>query len=176
MEIILDILTVLVAAFTLLLLVTAISFIFFTKIPYVPSNTKLLKKFFKENVPKKGEILYDLGAGDGKILFLAEKLGLQAIGYEISPLPYVLGKITQFFKKAKIELHFKNFFKQNLGKADYIYCYLFPELTQKCFEKVQAECKPGTYFICNTFRLKSHTPKLELKSSSNKNKLFIYQI
>jgi SAM-dependent methyltransferase len=175
-ETLLNLLTILVAAFTLLLILTAMSFIFFTRIPYVPSNTKLLEKFFKHHEPKKGEVFYDLGAGDGRMLFLANKFGLKAIGYEISPLPYLLGKIANVFKQAKIQLHFKNFLKHNLSSANYVYCYLFPKLTQQCFEKVQKECQPGTYFICNTFSLKSKAPELVIEVPKHKNKLYIYQI
>lgn len=174
-EVILNILTILVATLTLLMVLTAISFIFFTRIPYVPSKLTLLKKYFQENPPTKGSKFYDLGAGDGRVLFLAEQEGLNAIGYEIAPLPYLLGKIKQVFTGSKIELIFKSFLKQNLSDADYVYCYLFPQLTEDSFQKVKTECKPGTYFICNTFSLKSQTPELILESEAVKNKLYVYK-
>lgn len=174
-EVILNILTILIATFTLLMVLTAISFIFFTRIPYVPSKLELLQKYFRENPPEEGKKFYDLGAGDGRVLFLAEKEGLNATGYEISPLPFLLGKIQQIFTGSKVKLLFKNFLKQNISDANYVYCYLFPKLTEDSFQKVKTECKPGTYFICNTFSLKSQKPESTLESTKSKNKLYIYK-
>lgn len=175
-SIILDILAIIMMLFTILLLLTGLSYLFYTRIPYVPSKTRELEKFLSEQSPDKNNHFYDLGAGDGRVLFLAEKFGLQPIGYEVSPLPYLLARLGKIFRRSKARIYFKNFLKANLKDAKYVYCYLFPEMTGTLYEKACRECRPGTYFICNTFSLKSVRPEQTYFDKKQKPKLFIYKI
>jgi DNA-directed RNA polymerase beta subunit len=51
---------------------------------------------------KKGEKVYDIGCGDGRMVYLAAKdYKANAVGLELSPLVYALAKIRQFFWRSK---------------------------------------------------------------------------
>lgn len=175
-NILLDIMTVIMALFTIVLVLTLLTYLFYTHVPYVPSKTQELEKFLHELKPQKNDLFYDLGAGDGRVLFLAERFGLQPIGYEVAPLPYLLTLFAKLIKRSRVRMHFSNFLKADLSHAKYIYCYLFPELTHTAYQKACRECKPGSYFICNTFSLKSVQPLRIYFDQKQKPKLFIYQI
>lgn len=175
-NILLDIAAAIMVFFTLVLIFTMISYLFVTHVPYVPSKTKELKKFLQEFKPAKDALFVDLGCGDGKVLFLAEQFGVQPLGYEVSPLPYLLALIDKLIKSSKARLLFRNFLKADFSKADLIYCYLLPELTNTAYQKARKECRPGTYFICNTFSLKSVQPLKTYFDQKQKPKLFIYKI
>jgi hypothetical protein len=169
-----DIAMFLMVGFTLLLLATTISF-FFIKIPSVPSSRRLLNLLFEQMKFEKGATFVDLGAGGGRVLFQAEKHGLAAHGYEISILPYLWSLMSKALRRSKVALNFANFFKQDLSKAKYVYCYLFSETVAEAWDKVKAENPAGTYFITNTFRLKSEKPVRTLLDHKQKPKIFIYQ-
>ena len=58
----------------------------FSSAPYVPMRKKDLARFLDIAEIKKGDVVYDLGCGDGRILMSAKKMGARAIGLEISML------------------------------------------------------------------------------------------
>lgn len=147
----------------------------FIKVPYVPSAGSVVRLLFDNFTFQKGQTFIDIGAGGGKIVFQAEKHGLQAIGYEISPMPYLISIFVKPFLRSQATLYFRNFIKADLSNADYIYCYLFPELIEEIWPKIKKECRPGTYFICNTFKLKSVRPVQIIEDQKQKPRIFIYQ-
>ncbi len=175
-ELLLNLITILLAAFTLVLVLTVIVFLFVTRIPYVPSRTGELEQYFREHKPARTANFYDLGCGDGRVLLLAERHGLQATGFEIAPLPWLLAHLKRLLFRSKMSVRFRNFLNCDLSPANYIYCYLFPELTEKAFQKAKRECQSGSWFICDTFSLKSVQPLHVYHDHRQKPKLFIYQI
>jgi hypothetical protein len=51
--------------------------------PYVPSKKRTAEIMINFAHIKPGMMVYDLGSGDGRLLFLAAKRGATAIGYDI---------------------------------------------------------------------------------------------
>jgi SAM-dependent methyltransferase len=150
--------TILYSAFVL---VFAFSFLLtlFIKVPFVPSKNIVAKKLIEEADIKDGQKIYDLGCGDGRLLIEASKnKKVKAIGYEISPMAYILGKINTWFKRSKAEVKFKNFFHQNLKDANVIFLYLLPEILPAVGDKIKEECAKGTRIISNTFKLPNLEP------------------
>ena len=134
------------------------SFFAFYWAPYVPSNNSKLKTMLEISKIKKGERVYDLGAGDGKIIDGAAKLGAKATGFEIS-IPLVL---YYYFKRmvgiSKAEMLWGNFFKKNISDADVVFCYLFPHTMNKFHKTIYKQLKPGTRVISNAFEITSLVP------------------
>lgn len=154
-----DLLLVIVFLVVLLMLGTLLINIFLTKAPYVPSSKKILDRLLEELKLKPAQVVYDLGCGDGRFLIRAEKkFGIKAIGYELAPLPFVLAKILQFINRSKTQIIYGNFFQANLGDADLIFCYLFPEIVSQVYQKAKLECRPGTILVSNTFSAKDIQP------------------
>lgn len=178
-QLIKDLLLILVSLITFLTLLTALVSIFFLQVPYVPTQRKVIKKIIEIGNFQKNQKLYDLGCGDAGLLLEAEqKTGIQGVGYEIAPIPYLLAQLKKIFFKSNIQIHLKNFFKIPLANADIIYCYLTPEVTQKVAEKALKECKKGTKIICNTFQIKNLKPtKIFEKNLQQKlPSLYLYEI
>ncbi len=54
-------------------------------VPYVPSPEYVVDKMIELAGVKKGDVVYDLGSGDGRIVIAAAKKGAKAVGFEIDP-------------------------------------------------------------------------------------------
>ncbi|HEU5187306.1 MAG TPA: hypothetical protein VFT87_02260, partial [Candidatus Saccharimonadales bacterium] len=52
--------------------------------PYVPTHKRAIKKMLQELPLKEGDLMVDVGSGDGVVLKTAAEQGLRAIGYEIN--------------------------------------------------------------------------------------------
>ncbi len=172
-----DLFLILIFLFTIILTATAIASILLG-VPYVPTRKKLIGKLISAAKLKKGQKVYDLGCGDGRILFASEKItGVAGEGYEIAPLVYFLALIKKWMHRGKSNIHFKNFLYESLSSADVIFCYLTPKILEKLTQKLQNDCRKGTKIITHTFAIKAMTPKTIIRGKKNNlPTMYVYEI
>ena len=124
---------------------------------------------------KKGDILYELGSGNGTTLFIAAKeFGARGVGIEIDPLRAVISRILLRFHgvAGKVRIHKKSFFDADISDATVIYVYLIPKALKKLQKKFENELQPGTRLVSLVYPI----PYLPLKKEDQKQKLFLYII
>jgi cyclopropane fatty-acyl-phospholipid synthase-like methyltransferase len=129
----------------------------YTGAPFVPTSQKTLRKMIELAKIKKGEKVYDLGCGDGRLVFAAAKKGANAVGYEFSVPTFLWAKIRSLiYPRSSIQL--RDFWKQNYKDADVIFCYLLTDTMQVFKKKVWPQLKPGTRVVSHAFRMKDIQP------------------
>ena len=94
---------------------------------------------------KKLQTVCDLGCGSGDILFCIAKTNpaTKLFGYEISILPYVIGKVRQLFYK-NVQIKFKNLFKQKIDKMDLVIVFLMQTAYPKLLKRLKQEIGDNT--------------------------------
>jgi SAM-dependent methyltransferase len=123
--------------------------------PFVPTPMFAVEKILKLANIKPGEKVYDIGCGDGRMVYLAAKdYKADAVGFELSPLVYILARIRHFIWRSKAKIIFGNFKNRSLADADVIVCYLLPETNAKLEKKLNAELKKGTRIVSYAFQFK----------------------
>lgn len=173
-----DLLLLFILLFSLLFLITIIVNMIWGA-PYVPSNRKTIDRMLREANLNKGQIVYDLGCGDGRLLIRAEKqYGVHGIGYEGAPIPYLFALILKCLHRSSVDIRFSNFFKASLGDAEVIFLYLGPEIQQKLAQKIQEECLPGTLIVANTFSIPSfkHFKKIPADKKAGTKLIHMYKL
>lgn len=145
---------------------------FITGAPFVPSSDKAARAMIRLAHIKRGETVYDLGSGNGKLLFLSASYGASAIGFEINPYLVLYTRIRVFFSKyrGQIRVYWKNFWNSNLSDADVIFIYLLPwrmgVLQSKLFKTIQ----PKTRFVTNSFLF----PNVKPDRADTENHVYVY--
>ena len=123
--------------------------------PYVPIKKRHVKSLLSWAGLSAGDIFYDLGCGDGRLLISAVKdFGVKrAIGYEVALWPYLEAKFARWFSGAgsRIKIIRGNFFKADLHGATFVYVYLFPKLVDRLASKMAGELLAGTKILCPSF-------------------------
>ncbi len=147
--------------------------------PWVPTWQKDLPRIFHLAAIHQGDIFYDLGCGNGKVvLYAAEHYPVkQACGIELSlPLWFTCVLRRQFSRnKEKIRFRFGSLFRQNLHNANVIYVFGMPERLQgKLLKKFQRELQPGTRVISYTFPIAGLTPKVVDKPTPRDISIYLY--
>ena len=114
--------------------------------PWLPTKARDIERIFSTVEIKPGQTFYDLGCGDGRLLFLAAEKGAFGIGYEISFLPYLIAQVRRIFSKQrkKIKIHFRDFWNADLRDADVVYLFAQPQYMEKLKLKLEREMKPGS--------------------------------
>jgi|GEM_PF-400567 len=123
-----------------------------TGAPFVPTPMDRVKKMIALAKIKPGEKVYDIGCGDGRMVYVAANdYKANATGFELSPLVFCLARIRKFFWGSKAKIQFTDFRYKNLSDADVIVCYLLPESLARLQPKLDAELKKGARVISYAF-------------------------
>jgi hypothetical protein len=121
--------------------------------PFVPTFKRDLRIMLKLAHIKKGDIVYDPGCGDGRIVFAAAKKGALATGFEYAIPAYLWAKFFSLFYR-RSHIVYGDFWKQDYSNADVIFCYLLPALMPAFHTKIWSQLKPGCRVVSNSFRMK----------------------
>jgi SAM-dependent methyltransferase len=127
--------------------------------PFVPTRMSSIKKVLQNAGVKKGKKFYELGSGDGRVVFEAAKLGAFSTGIEQSWIRILYSKWRASQQKlTNIKLIHGNIFKKNYQDADIIYIYLLPKGIVKLETKLKKELKRGSVIITQTFHFQNWIP------------------
>jgi len=121
--------------------------------PYVQSPMEVVDRMLRLAEPKPGELLIDLGSGDGRIVIeAAKRYGARGLGVDIDPALVALGRENA--RKAGVEglarFEKKDFFELDFGQADIVSAYLLPEINVKLMPKFLA-MRPGTRIVTHDY-------------------------
>jgi hypothetical protein len=125
-----------------------------------------------------GELLVDIGCGDGRVLRMARKhYGVRCLGFEINPIAFLKAKLLSAGRRG-IEVRYRNFWKADLGKANVVSCYLFPDVMRRLGVKLDKELGAGARVISFNFPIPGwkHQAVLRAVSKLNNDPIYIYLI
>jgi len=126
---------------------------------FVPTPHEVVKKMLDMAKVKKGDVVYDLGCGDGRIVVAAAKRGAKATGWDIDPIRVKEAKAN--VKENKVEANAKiihdDIFTLDLSGANVITLYLLSSLNVKLIPQLE-KLKPGSRIVSHDFGIKGVTP------------------
>lgn len=120
--------------------------------PFVPTPKRILRAMLELAALKPGERAYDLGCGDGRIVFAAAKQGARAVGYELSIPTYFFAKCRSLLHRTS-DIRYGNFWNQDYRNADVIFCYLLIGTMEALEQRIWPQLKPGARVVSHAFRL-----------------------
>ena len=135
--------------------------IFVSAVPFVPAQAHIIDAVAQEIGTDTAPILYDLGCGNGKVLFGLAKLLPRGrfIGIEIAPWPYLLAWIQKKIRKEdRVTIIRGNIFTYDISPATHVFVYLLPKVNVKLLPVLQEKCKKGTVIFTCDFPFKELTP------------------
>ncbi len=130
-------------------------------VPFVPTPTEVVDEMLSLADIKAGDLLYDLGCGDGRIVITAAKrFGIKAVGIDIDPIR--ISESNDNAVKAGVTDRVR-FIERNLFEADFkdatvVTMYLLTSVNLRLRPKLLAELKPGTRLVSHTFDMGEWKP------------------
>jgi cyclopropane fatty-acyl-phospholipid synthase-like methyltransferase len=125
--------------------------------PWLPTSKSKVRKMLEFAQVKAGDVVYDLGSGDGRILIMAAKeFGATSVGIEADPIRHRWSKLMVRRHKLteKVKVLRGNFFHYDIGEATVVTLYLGVSANDKLREKLVKELNPGTRIVSHHFILK----------------------
>jgi SAM-dependent methyltransferase len=122
---------------------------------WVPTNDAVADAMLKMANVKPGDLVYDLGSGDGKIAIAAAKnFGATAVGIEFNKDMAELA--TRNAARAgvsdKVKIINGDIFVEDFSKANVLTMYLLPDLNLKLRPTI-LKMAPGTRVVTNSFNM-----------------------
>jgi len=129
---------------------------------------------------KPGELVYDLGSGDGQIVIMAAKeFGARAIGVEIRRdlVEESLRKIKEYGLEDRVTIIHGDFFKVDISDADVVTLYLLTSVNERLRPKLEKELKPGTRVVSHDFEIPGWKPikVVEINEEWRSHKIYLYR-
>jgi len=133
---------------------------------FVPTPQAVVDEMLKVANVKKGDVLYDLGSGDGRIVITAAKrFGVRGVGIDIDPQR--IAEANENARKEGVQhlVTFKqtDLFATDISEATVVTLYLLPRLNVKLRPKLFADLKNGTRIVSHAFDMAEWEPEKALK-------------
>lgn len=135
-------------------------------VPFEPSPRHVVDQMLKLADVRKGDVVYDLGCGDGRIVIAAaQQFGARGVGIDIDPQ-----RITESTENARAagvldRVTFRNedLFEANIADATVVTLFLWPEVNLKLRAKLWRDLKPGTRVVSYYWDMGDWAPEKEIE-------------
>lgn len=131
-------------------------------VPYVPTHQSIVDEMLKMADVKGGDVLYDLGSGDGRIpITAATRFGTRGVGIDIDP-----DRIAEANKNAqsarvtdRVKFIEGDIFNADFREASVVTLYLLPEINLKLRPMLLEQLKPGTRVVSHNYDMGDWLPE-----------------
>ncbi|MBY0437257.1 MAG: class I SAM-dependent methyltransferase [Burkholderiales bacterium] len=121
--------------------------------PFGPSSQDAVNRMIKLAALKDGDVVADLGSGNGQIIIAAVKSNPKVRGWGVDLQEWLVKTATEEAAKQGVsdraQFSQRNAFDVDLREASVINMWLFANLTRLLQPKILAEARPGTRVIVN---------------------------
>jgi len=130
--------------------------------PFVPSPNSVVEYMLKLADLKSGEVLFDMGSGDGRTVIMAARtFGARGVGIELRDdlAKKALSTIHEIGLETRVTIINDDMFNVNLTTADVIYLYLTTSANEKIKPKLEHDLKKGARIVSHDYEVVGWRPE-----------------
>lgn len=130
--------------------------------PFVPSPNTVIEYMLKLADLKAGEVLFDMGSGDGRTVIMAAKtFGARGVGIELREdlAKKAMGTIHEHALEDRVTIVNSDMFNVNLTEADVVYLYLTTSANEKIRPKLDSDLKKGARVVSHDYEIIGWRPE-----------------
>ena len=131
--------------------------------PFDPTPREVVERMLLLANVKSGDVLYDLGAGDGRVVIAAaKKYGIRAVGFEIDPGLVKLARenVRQQGVEQLVEIREQDFLTADLSQASVVTLYLSYDGNLALRPQLMRQLRAGARVVSYTFDMGEWQPKI----------------
>lgn len=134
-------------------------------VKFVPTPQEVVNAMLELAQVRKGELVCDLGCGDGRIVVTAaRKYRARGLGYDIDPLRYreSLANVEANGVQHLVQIKFGDIFKVDFHEADVVTLYLGARLNQRLLPQLR-KLRPGARIVSYDYGIEGVRPQRIVK-------------
>ncbi len=127
---------------------------------FVPTPQEVVDKMLELAAPKKDDVLYDLGCGNGIIVVTAaKKYGCKSTGFDVDPerIKESTDNVKRNGVENLVQIKKQDIFTLDLSNANVVTLYLLPRLNVRLIPQLE-KMKPGSRIVSHAFDMEGVTP------------------
>ena len=149
--------------------------------PYIPTPQIVVEKMLEAGHVKPGDMVYDLGSGDGRVVITAaQKFGARAVGVEILPdlCQKAVEKIKALGLEDRVSMVEGSALRVDLSPADVVTMFLLTSSNERLKPNLEKYLKPGARVVSNQFPVKGwkSSEVVHVKTGSMDHVIYVYEI
>jgi len=128
---------------------------------FVPTPPAVVDAMLAMAEVKDGDVLYDLGSGDGRIpITAAKRFKVKAVGIDIDPerIAEARANARAAGVSDRVTFRHEDLFRADFREANVVTLYLLNSLNERLRPRLLAELKPGTRIVSHAFRMGDWEP------------------
>jgi len=134
-------------------------------VPYDPTPQIVVEEMLKLAEVKKGDVVYDLGCGDGRIVVTAAvKYGVKAVGVDLDP-----ERVRESEENVRVNgvedlvtIRRENIFDTDVSEASVVTLYLYPSVNLALKPILLEQLEPGSRIVSHAFDMGNWEPEKEV--------------
>jgi predicted RNA methylase len=130
--------------------------------PFVPSPIVVIERMLKLADLKAGEVMFDMGAGDGRTVIMAAKnFGARGVGIELREdlAKKALSGIHENGLSDRVTIVNGDMFTVNITSADVVFLYLTTSANEKIRHKMETDLKKGVRVVSHDYEIIGWKPE-----------------
>jgi len=132
-------------------------------LPWRPTSLRRIRRALELARVHPGELIYDLGAGDGRVLVVAARdFHLRAVGIEISPLHCLFARMYAWVNHVGdlVRIKREDFYQAELGEADVVFAYMTSAQVSRLKPHLESQLKSGARVVTISFDIDGWEPNV----------------
>jgi SAM-dependent methyltransferase len=133
----------------------------YEKVPYVPSPIEVVDRMLEFAEVKKGDVVFDIGSGDGRVVIeAAKKYGVKGVGIELDSRLVELARAGAKREGVDHLVEFKqgDAFKADLSAATVVTLYMLPSFNKLFRPILEKQLKPGARVVVHDYPIEGWNP------------------
>lgn len=149
--------------------------------PYVPTPQVVVERMLEAARLKPGEVVYDLGCGDGRIIITAvQKFKAKGVGVELSEdlFNQANQRIQALGLEHEIRMIHGNLLNVDLSPADVVTVFLLTSSNARLKPNLEKELRPGARVLSTEFEIRGWKPSqvLKIEAGGRTHTIYLYEI
>jgi len=148
--------------------------------PYVSSPMNVVRKMLEVAEVRPGELVYDLGCGDGRIpIMAAQEFGAMGVGVDVNKrlVEEARRAVKRLNLEDRVQILNRDIFEVDLHGVDVITLYLTTSANEKVRPKLEDELRTGARVVSHDFSISHWTcgETLKFREDYRSHTLYLYK-
>ena len=149
--------------------------------PAIPTPQFLVDRMLEAGHVKPGDVVYDLGSGDGRVVIsAAQKFGARAVGVEMVPdlVRKARERIQLLGLADRVTIVEDSALRVDLSPADVVTMWFLTNSNLRLRPHLEKQLKPGARVVSNEFPIRGWkaTEMIQVRVGRVEHSIFVYEI